>query len=147
MRGASTIREAEAAERLVLQTPELREWLIDRQLIRLYRHGKKVYARTQFAEAEDAAREILRNGDDALEVTGLSMTCWSVLGVAANLSGQVSSSLRGTVHDLDDDQAKLVGEAIMYAFGYMDASVEVNGEWGDEMGPNALDYERRLGEG
>lgn len=147
MRGASTACQVEAAERLVVQIPELRNWLIDKRLIKMYRHEKKVYARTQFDEASNLASEILRDGDDALEESGLSMSGWSVLGVAANLSGRVSSSLRDVVRELDDAHAKLVGEAIMYAFGYMDAVVEVNGDLGDDLGPNSLKYERRLTDG
>lgn len=142
MRGASTIRQAEAAERLVVQVADLRDWLINNQFIELI-HGNKPYARTHFREATARASEILRNGYDALEASGLSMSCWSVLEVAANLSGEVTGTLRD-VNELDDKHAKLVGEAILYAFGYFDATVELNGNWGEEMGPNAIEYQRRF---
>ena len=145
MRGASTIRQAEAAERLVVQVPELRDWLINNQFIELYQGKRKPYARTKFKEAADRACEILRNGYSALEESGLSMSCWSVLEVSANLSGEVKGTLRD-VNELEDEHAKLVGEAVLYAFGFFDATVDVNGGWGEEMGPNAADYDRRFGE-
>jgi hypothetical protein len=144
LRGASTIPQAEAAERLVVKVPQLRDWLISNQFIELH-HGKKPYARTHFKEATDRASDILRNGYSALEDSGLSMSCWSVLEVAANLSGEVVGTLRD-VKDLENEHAKLVGEAVLYAFGFFDATVDVDGGWGEEMGPNAVEYNRRFGD-
>lgn len=143
MRGASPIRQAEAAERLVVRVPDLQNWLINNGFIEL-RHQQRPYAITRFKEALAATGEILRNGYDALEDSGLSLSCWSVLLVAANLSGEVRSTLR-EVKELDDEHAKLVAEAVLYSFGFFDATVDVNGGYGeDELGPNAIAYEERF---
>ncbi|MFJ4678555.1 hypothetical protein [Kitasatospora sp. NPDC088783] len=144
MRGASTVRQVEAAERLVLRVPQLRAWLIERGFLAVRRQGDFVYASTYFEEAVDAAVEILRGGHQALADTGLTMSGFSVLGVAANLSGQVQNSLRYAAHTIDDDDAKLVAEAVLYALGYMDATVDVHGNEVDGWGPNSLAYEERL---
>jgi hypothetical protein len=145
MKGASTVRQVEAAERLVLQIPTLRSWLIEKQFLLMYESQAGSYAATDFARAYAEATEIKRRGgDEALKNSGLSESCWSVLGVAANLSGRVANSLRYAVHDIGDEDATLVAEAVLYAFGFMDATVDVCGGNGDRIGPNELDYERRL---
>ncbi|GAB7184605.1 hypothetical protein ATKI12_4436 [Kitasatospora sp. Ki12] len=144
MRGASTIRWVEAAERLVLQVDNLRDWLIKNHFLRLYRSESGSYAATDFAEAFDAACEILRGGSSALEASGLRRSSFSVLGVAANLCGRVQNSLRHSVHEIDDHDAQAVALAVLYAIGHMDATVDVNGNEVDGWGPNSLAYEERL---
>ncbi|MFJ5927731.1 hypothetical protein ACIQF6_34570 [Kitasatospora sp. NPDC092948] len=144
MRGASTIRWVEAAERLVLQVDNLRDWLIKNHFLRMHMSASGPYAATDFAEAFAAACEILRGGSSALEASGLSRSSFSVLGVAANLCGRVQNSLRHSVHEIDDHDAQAVALAVLYAMGYMDATVDVNGNEVDGWRPNSSAYEGRL---
>ncbi|QMU73119.1 hypothetical protein [Streptacidiphilus sp. P02-A3a] len=143
MQGASTIRQVEAAERLVLKVDNLREWLIKNNYLRMHMSETGPYAATYFAEAFAAVVEILRGGSIALEASGLTKSSFSALAVAANLSGRVQNSIRYTVHEIDDVDAQAVAEAILYAMGYMDATVDLYGNEVDGDGPNRLAYEKR----
>ncbi|SOB83777.1 hypothetical protein [Streptomyces sp. 1331.2] len=144
MRGASTIRWVEAAERLVLQVDNLRDWLIKNHFLRMYMSESGPYAATDFAGAFNAACEISRGGSSALDASGLHRSSFAVLGAAANLCGRVQNSLRYSVHEIDESDARAVALAVLYAMGYMDATVDVNGNEVDGWGPNSRAYEDRL---
>lgn len=149
LRGASTVYAVEAAERLVVRVEGLRVWLIRNGFLRVHHDSTgRLCAATDFAQAYAETIELQRSGGDrALAASGLNESEWSVLGVAANLSGTVRTSLRYSVHDIDADHARLAAEAVLYAMGYMDAIIDVTGNEVDGLGPNGADYERRLGEG
>ncbi|WP_328912231.1 MULTISPECIES: hypothetical protein [unclassified Streptomyces] len=139
----------EAAERLVLRVEGLRLWLVKHGFMRMHRDSAgRLYAATDFDRAYAEAIEMQRSGGDgALAASGLNTSEWSVLGIAANLSGKVGNSLRYSVHNIDADHASLAAEAVLYAMGYMDATIDVVGNEVDGIGPNGVDYERRLNEG
>ncbi|MEU6851721.1 hypothetical protein ABZ901_17565 [Actinacidiphila alni] len=144
LRGASTVRQVEAAERLVLRVSGLRDWLIANHFVRKYNDDSGVFAATDFESAYRYANELKRTGGDgALSESGLNESHYSVLGVAANLSGKIANSLRYAVHNIDEEDAQLVAESLLYAFGYMDAVVDVTGNETDGIGPNAIEYDRR----
>lgn len=151
MRGAGTIPQLEAAHRLVFQVDRLCSWLISSGCISQERldldDGRSLpYAAVRFDAAEKRVRELSRDGRLLAEY-GPGKSERAALLVAAALSGQTSvGTLRDVMPDLNQDHARLVAEAMMYAAGWMDGAAdpmafEVDGPG---TGPNAVAHDRRI---
>ncbi|SEL54039.1 hypothetical protein SAMN05414137_109325 [Streptacidiphilus jiangxiensis] len=146
MRGASTVWQVEAAERLIFQVGTLRQWLVGNGFIRLEGDRPRPWASTHFDEALAKVLELSRDGR-AFEATGPGRSERAVLLVAAGLSGQARiDTLRHFMPDLEEDHARLVAEAMMYAAGLMDGAADPTAHEADGpgTGPNARAHERRI---
>lgn len=145
MRGASPFWQVEAAARLVFQVETLRGWLLSNGFIERCEGQSRPYARILFSEALDRVGELNKSGRD-FDAYGPGESERAVLLVAVSLVGDSQvGTLRHFMPDLEEDHAQLVAEAMMYAAGFMDATVD---PWGNSpglpgTGPNAVEHKNR----